>query len=92
MVARAASPLAYLLAGPLADRLMEPLLAPGGPLVPGLGQLLGSGPGRGIGLLFVLMGLAKVAISLAGWLNPQIRNVEGPLPAGRGQETVGQQV
>jgi predicted MFS family arabinose efflux permease len=92
MVARAASPLAYLLAGPLADRLMEPLLAPGGPLVPGLGQLLGSGPGRGIGLLFVLMGVAKVAISLAGWLNPQIRNVEGPLPAGRGQETVGQQV
>ena len=80
MVTRAASPLAYLLAGPLADRVFEPLLVADGPLASGLGQVLGTGPGRGIGLLFVLMGAIKVAVSLAGSLYPHIRNVEDELP------------
>jgi MFS family permease len=80
MVARAASPLAYLLAGPLADRIFEPFMAAGGPLAAGAAQVVGSGAGRGIGLLFLLMGLAKMAVSLAGLLNPRIRHVEDDLP------------
>jgi DHA3 family macrolide efflux protein-like MFS transporter len=80
MVARAAAPLAYLLAGPLADRVFDPLLADGGPLAGSVGQMLGTGPGRGIGLLFVLMGAIKILISLAGQLNPHIRCVEDELP------------
>jgi MFS family permease len=80
MVTRAASPLAYLLAGPLADRVFEPLLVADGPLAGGVGQVLGTGPGRGIGLLFLLMGAVKVAVSLAGRLYPHIRHVEDELP------------
>ena len=80
MVTRAASPLAYLLAGPLADRVFEPFMAGGGALATGFGQVLGTGAGRGIGLLFVLMGVAKMAVSLAGALNPRIRHVEDDLP------------
>jgi hypothetical protein len=80
MIARAASPLAYLLAGPLADRVFEPFMAGGGSLAISLGQVLGSGPGRGIGLLFVLMGLAKIAVSLVGMLNLRVRRVEDDLP------------
>ncbi|MGD9145602.1 MAG: MFS transporter [Anaerolineae bacterium] len=80
MVARAAAPLAYLLAGPLADRVFDPLLAPGGPLAGAIGQVLGVGPGRGIGLIFVLMGLVLIVITLIGRLNPRIRHVEDELP------------
>ncbi len=80
MVTRAASPLAYFLAGPLADRVFEPLLATDGALAGGLGQVLGTGAGRGIGLLFILLGVAKVAVSLAGRLYPHMRNVEDELP------------
>jgi hypothetical protein len=80
MVARSAAPLAYLLAGPLADRVFDPLLAVDGPLAASLGLVLGAGPGRGIGLLFVLMGAIKVGITLLGWLNPHLRNVEDELP------------
>lgn len=80
MVARTATPLAYLLAGPLADRVFNPLLVVDGPLAAGVGQILGTGPGRGVGLLFVLMGILKVAITLIGRLNPHIRNVEDELP------------
>jgi MFS family permease len=80
MVARAAAPLAYLLAGPLADRVFNPLLTVDGPLARGMGQVLGTGPGRGIGLIFLLMGAVKVAVTLMGRSNPRIRNVEDELP------------
>jgi DHA3 family macrolide efflux protein-like MFS transporter len=80
MVARAASPLAYLLAGPLADKVFGPLLTIDGPLAGGIGQILGTGPGRGVGLLFVLMGLTKVTITLIGRSSSRIRNIEDDLP------------
>lgn len=80
MVARLASPLAYLLAGPLADRVFNPLLTVGGPLAAGIGHIVGTGPGRGIGLIFLLMGAVKVAVTLIGRANPRVRNVEDELP------------
>lgn len=80
MIASAAAPLAYLSAGPLAERIFEPLLAPGGPLATSVGQVIGVGAGRGIGLLFIVMGAAKISISLAGYLHPRIRFVEQELP------------
>jgi DHA3 family macrolide efflux protein-like MFS transporter len=80
MVARSAALLAYLLAGPLADRVFCPLITSDGPLAGSLGPVLGTGPGRGIGLLFVLMGAIKVAITLLSRLNPHLRNVEDELP------------
>jgi hypothetical protein len=80
MVARAATPLAFLLAGPLAERVFEPLLSANGALTSSLGPVIGTGAGRGIGLLFILMGVVKVLVSLVGYLNPHIRKVEDELP------------
>jgi hypothetical protein len=80
MVAQSARPLAYLAAGPLADRLFEPLLLEGGPLAGSIGQIVGVGAGRGIGLLFVAMGITKVAVTLGGFLYPRIRLIEDELP------------
>jgi hypothetical protein len=80
MIARATSPLAYLLAGPLADKVFEPLLAHRGPLAGSIGQVVGAGPGRGIGLMFLLMGVAKMAITLIGYAQRHIRHVEDELP------------
>lgn len=80
MIARSATPLAYLIAGPLADRVFEPLLAIGGPLAGSIGQTTGVGPGRGIGLLFIVMGILKIGVTLAGYLYPRIRLVEDELP------------
>ncbi len=80
MIARATTPLAYLLAGPLAERLFEPLLVTNGLLAGSVGQIIGVGAGRGIGLLFMVMGLIKIIVSLAGYLHPSIRFVEDELP------------
>ena len=80
MIARAAAPLAYLLAGPLADRFLEPLFTTTGTLTESVGQITGTGPGRGIGFLFILMGIMKMGVVLLGYANPSIRHVEDELP------------
>jgi DHA3 family macrolide efflux protein-like MFS transporter len=80
MLLRATAPLAYLLAGPLADRFFNPLLDIQGPLSSNIGRVFGSGPGRGIGLMFVLMGLVKIAIVGAGESQPSLGRLEDDLP------------
>ncbi len=82
MLIRALSPLAYLLAGPLADRIFNPLLGARGSLAPTLGVLVGTGVGRGIGLMFLGMGAVKILITVVGWANPRIRLIEDDLPDG----------
>jgi MFS family permease len=76
----AAPPLAYALAGPLADHLFEPLLRSGGALAANMGRVIGVGPGRGIALIFLLMGILLAAATLAGQLAPRLRQVEDELP------------
>jgi DHA3 family macrolide efflux protein-like MFS transporter len=80
MASGASSPLAYILAGPLAERVFEPLMAVDGPLTGSLGLVLGGGPGRGLALLLVCIGLLKLAVSVAGGLYPPLRRVEDELP------------
>lgn len=81
MIAFSALPLSRLAAGPLADRVFEPLLAPGGPLAGSVGQIVGVGPGRGIGFLFVVLGLVNVAAVAIAWSSPRLRNIEEEIPS-----------
>jgi MFS transporter, DHA3 family, macrolide efflux protein len=81
MIAQSMMPLASLVAGPLADRFFGPLMAEGGALAAGpLGQLLGVGPGRGIGLMFLAGGVLLALVSALAWSSPRIRNIETDLP------------
>ena len=89
MIAWAAMPLAYLLAGPLVDNLFAPLLDFGGPLTGSVGRITGVGPGRGAGFLFVILGFATILVSLSGYLNPRVRFVEDELPDAIRDETSG---
>ena len=80
MVTSTATPIALLLAGPLADYLLNPLLVPGGTLAGSLGRIIGVGPGRGIGLLFIGLGVLLAALVVGAYLSPNIRNAEERLP------------
>jgi MFS transporter, DHA3 family, macrolide efflux protein len=80
MIAWSSLPLAYLVAGPLADRVFEPLLVVNGPLASSFGRLIGVGPARGIGLLFMIMGSLTMLATIAGYLYPRLRLVENELP------------
>jgi DHA3 family macrolide efflux protein-like MFS transporter len=77
MATRASQALAFAAAGPLADRLFEPLMGAGGPLAGSVGTALGVGPGRGIGLIFMLAGLLTALTAVGGALSPRLRALEG---------------
>ena len=76
LVSNAATPLGYGLAGPLAERVFEPWLAAGGALSGSVGAVIGVGPGRGIGLLFVLMGVSMMGAALVAWRSASVRGVD----------------
>ena len=80
MIAWSMMPLAYIVAGPLADRLFRPLLVDGGALAGSVGQLIGVGPGRGTGFMFIVVGAISIIVAALGYLNPHVRNVEDELP------------
>jgi DHA3 family macrolide efflux protein-like MFS transporter len=76
---KAATLLAYLVAGGLADRVLEPLLRPGGAWSSSLGTWFGVGPGRGLAALFFLIGLVKAAAVLAVYHSPATRRLDESL-------------
>lgn len=80
MLSWSSFPLAYLFAGPMADYLFEPLLAPSGALANTIGLLIGVGKGRGIGLLFILLGAFILLITVGAYQYPRFRLIEDELP------------
>jgi MFS transporter, DHA3 family, macrolide efflux protein len=75
-----AMPVAFLVAGPLAERVFEPLLMPGGALAGSVGRVIGIGAGRGVGLLFMVLGAVIVAAVAVTALSPRVRRLEEELP------------
>ncbi len=80
MTGEAALPLGYLLAGPLAEFVFEPALMPGGALADTVGTLVGVGEGRGLGVMFIVLGALMVAVAAIGYGIRSIRQVERDLP------------
>ncbi|NNC74508.1 MAG: MFS transporter, partial [Acidimicrobiia bacterium] len=80
LIAQIAGPVAIIASGPLADRVFEPLLAEGGALAGTVGRVIGTGPGRGIGFLFIVLGTLAIASTLVLMADPHVRNVEDELP------------
>ena len=81
MIAWSTTPLAYLAAGALNDQIFKPMLEAGGLLAETtIGTVLGVGPSRGTGLLFMVIGVLCIIVAASGYLNPRVRNVEDELP------------
>jgi DHA3 family macrolide efflux protein-like MFS transporter len=80
LIAQLSAPVAMILGGRLADVVFEPAMVPGGALAPVFGPLVGTGPGAGMGLLFVFAGILGVFVALTGYLVPVVRQVESRLP------------
>ncbi|GIJ60865.1 hypothetical protein Vau01_083810 [Virgisporangium aurantiacum] len=73
MVAFSTMPVGYLIAGPLADNVFEPL---------------GDGPGRGVGLLLVLIGVLTVLVNAAGYAYPPLRRLDTDTPDAQPDEAI----
>jgi DHA3 family macrolide efflux protein-like MFS transporter len=80
MIAQFTVPIGDFSAGPLADKIFNPALMPGGALANSAGRVIGVGPGRGIAMMMMTMAIVPALVALAGFLNPRVRNVEAELP------------
>lgn len=73
-------PLGYITIGPLAEKVFEPLMATDGFLAGSIGPIIGVGPGRGMGLLLIIIGIFTILGTCIAYLYPRLRLVEDELP------------
>ncbi|WP_110516454.1 MFS transporter [Herpetosiphon llansteffanensis] len=80
MLAQSSLPVAFLLAGPLAERLFEPGVQADG-WISNLTNLSWSQTtGRGTGLVISLMGVLMLGLITLTYANPRVRRVESEVP------------
>lgn len=80
LIAWITQPLSPLIAGPLADFVLEPAMRDGGNLTGTFGWLVGTGPGAGMALLMVITGVFATAVGSGAYLFPAVRDAENILP------------
>jgi DHA3 family multidrug efflux protein-like MFS transporter len=74
MVENAAAPLTAFLMAPLAETVFMPFMTDGRG-VEWIGEWFGTGPERGIGLMFSLAGLLGIAVTLLVWSSRSYRRL-----------------
>lgn len=80
VIAAIGTPLAMIIGGVLADNVFEPAMLVDGSLAPIFGGLVGTGAGAGMGLMFVIIGIANAFIGVICYGFPIIRDVESLVP------------
>ncbi len=82
-------PIMPLVAGSLADFVTEPAMKTESPFSQAASWLVGSGPGTGMSLQFILSGILFLSVVIVGFLTPAYRNIERNLPDyDQAQETI----
>jgi len=76
LIAQISVPIAMLMAGPLADVFFEPAMMPAGVLSPIFGAFVGTGPGAGMLLMFIIAGILGVFVALGGYSVRAVREAE----------------
>lgn len=70
-----ASPITAFLIGPITQFFFIPLMSEGGRGAELIGSWYGVGPGRGIGLVFTIVGVIGLCITLIAWASPQYKRL-----------------
>lgn len=80
LIAWFSNPISPIIAGVLADQVLEPGMRQGGALAPLFSPLVGTGPGSGMALLFVVVACLTALIGVLAFMVPAVREVETRLP------------
>ncbi len=75
-----AVPLAMIIAAPIAETWLEPLMAEGGGLAGSMGHIVGVGEGRGMALLLLIAGIITLVLTWVGYRYAPLRNIEIEMP------------
>ncbi|MET7331149.1 amino acid adenylation domain-containing protein [Nonomuraea sp. NPDC005650] len=91
LVAWSTLPIGFGLVAPYGTAVFEPLMAPDGPLAATAGALLGTGDGRGIGLMYVAFGLAIALIAVSALRVRVLARFDSEVPDALPDDLVGVQ-
>ena len=80
LIAWFTNPISPVIAGSVADFVLEPAMRGEGGLASLFGWLVGIGPGAGMGLLMVICGLGGMLVAGVSVFVPAISNAEAILP------------
>ena len=81
LIAQISAPVSMLVAGPLADKVVEPPMRdPASGMAHLFGNAFGIGPGAGMGVLISISGLVIVVVAILGATSSRVRNAETLLP------------
>jgi hypothetical protein len=80
LIAWFTNPISPIIAGTMADFVLEPAMRTNSSLASIFGGLVGTGPGAGMGLLIVICGLGSSLVGLGGYLFRPIYDAEQILP------------
>ncbi len=91
LIAWSTLPIGHGLVAPLGARLFEPLMRSDGLLAGTVGAVLGTGPGRGIGLMYVLFAAAMLAMVAGAVRTPVLARFDEQVPDAPPDDLVGLQ-
>ncbi|MBT9165069.1 MAG: hypothetical protein DDT22_01283 [candidate division WS2 bacterium] len=80
MIAQITAPVAMLIAGPVADYVLEPLMSSSNAFSQFFAPIVGMGKGTGMSLMLVFSGIFGILVGLSGYLIPVVRDVEKIVP------------
>jgi len=80
LIAWLTDPIMPVVSGVVADRVMEPVMQAHTGMANTFGWLVGTGPGSGMSLQFIISGLLYISVAALAWFIPTIRKVETILP------------
>lgn len=80
LIAWFTNPISPIIAGTLADFVLEPQMRTASVFSETFGGLVGTGPGAGMSLIIFFSGLFSVLVGAAGYFIPAIHNAESLLP------------
>ncbi|MFJ6215125.1 hypothetical protein ACIQGZ_17575 [Streptomyces sp. NPDC092296] len=82
-------PIGFVLLGPGAAALLQSAVSPGGALAGTVGAVVGTGPGRGLALTYVLFALLLTAGVLLARRHPALARFDTEVPDARPDDEVG---
>jgi MFS family permease len=80
LIAWFAQPISPIIAGTLADFVLEPAMTSSSSLAIIFGPIYGTGPGAGMGLLISFTGIGAAIVGLSGFFIPPVRDAEDIMP------------
>jgi hypothetical protein len=82
-------PIGFVLVGPFVSDAFQALLRPDGALAGTVGQVIGTGPSRGIALTYLVFAVLMAVVVAVAWRYPTLRSFDRDVPDAEPDDLIG---